>query len=67
MRRSWADYLGIPAIILRIFFILWMILGEFSLLIYAILWVVIPRQGDTGTFRTEDLGNPAAPDGAGSW
>ena len=51
-----ADYLGIPAIILRIFFILWMILGEFSLLIYAILWVVIPRQGDTGTFRTEDLG-----------
>jgi len=51
-----AAYLGVPAIILRIFFILWMILGEFSLMVYIILWVVIPRQGDTGAFRTEDLG-----------
>ena len=51
-----AQYLGIPAIILRIFFILWMILGEFALFAYIILWVVIPRQGDASTFRTEDLG-----------
>ena len=51
-----AEYLGIPAIILRIFFILWMILGEFALLAYVILWIVIPRQGDTSAFRTEDLG-----------
>ncbi|MDK2982290.1 MAG: hypothetical protein PWQ55_2637 [Chloroflexota bacterium] len=51
-----AQYLGIPALILRIFFILWMILGEFALFVYVILWVVIPRQGDSSTFRTEDLG-----------
>lgn len=51
-----AKYLGIPAIILRIFFILWMILGEFALLVYIVLWIVIPRQGDTSAFRTEDLG-----------
>jgi len=50
------DYLGISPVILRIFFILWMILGEFSILVYMILWLVIPRQGDMGTFRTEDLG-----------
>lgn len=51
-----AVYLGIPAIVLRIFFILWMILGEFSLPVYVILWVIMPRQSDTSTFRTEDLG-----------
>ncbi|REG08441.1 PspC domain-containing protein [Pelolinea submarina] len=51
-----AEYLGIPAIILRIFFILWMILGEFSFFIYAILWVIIPVEGDTSTFHSEDLG-----------
>ncbi len=51
-----AVYLGIPAIVLRVFFILWMVLGEFSLPVYVILWVVIPRESDTSTFRTEDLG-----------
>jgi phage shock protein C len=51
-----AEYLGIPAAILRIFFVLWMILGEFSLFIYVILWLIIPNEGDTSTFRTEDLG-----------
>ena len=36
-----AVYLGIPAIVLRVFFILWMILGEFSLpvfIMYIMLW-----------------------------
>ena len=51
-----AVYLGIPAIVLRVFFILWMILGEFSLPVYVILWVIIPRESDTSSFRTEDLG-----------
>lgn len=51
-----AQYLGIPAIVLRIFFVLWMIMGEFSLLVYILLWVIIPREGDTSDFRTEDLG-----------
>lgn len=50
------EYIGISPIFLRIFFILWTIMGQFSLLAYLILWLVIPKEGSTETFRTEDLG-----------
>ncbi len=50
------EYLGIDPIFLRIFFILWTIMGELSILAYFILWLVVPREGSTETFRAEDLG-----------
>lgn len=54
-----ADFLGIDAIIVRVFFLLWMIFGEMAFLIYMILWVVIPAEGSPeagSTFKTEELG-----------
>jgi phage shock protein PspC (stress-responsive transcriptional regulator) len=36
------EFLGIDPIFIRIFFILWTVLGEFSVLIYLVLWVVVP-------------------------
>ncbi len=53
------DFLGIDAIIVRVFFLLWMVFGEFAFLIYMLLWVVIPAEAspETGsTFKTEELG-----------
>lgn len=37
------DFLGIDPVFVRIFFILWTVLGELSVLIYILMWVVIPR------------------------
>ena len=37
------------------FFIAWTILGELSVLIYFILWLVIPRGISASPFRVEDL------------
>jgi len=50
------EYLGIDPIFLRIFFIIWTIMGELSVLAYFILWLVVPREGSSETFRGEDLG-----------
>jgi phage shock protein C len=50
------EYLGINPLFVRIFFALWAILGSLSILIYFILWVVVPRKTDTEVFRPEDLG-----------
>lgn len=53
------DYLGINPMIVRVFFLLWTIFGEFSILIYMILWVVIPAEASAeagGAFKPEDLG-----------
>ena len=53
------EFLGIDPLIIRIFFIIWTILGEFSVLVYFILWVVIPNKSasDAGdTFKSEELG-----------
>ena len=36
------DFLGIDPVFVRIFFILWTVLGELSVLIYIIMWIVIP-------------------------
>ena len=53
------DFLGIDAIFVRIFFLLWAIFGELAFLIYMILWVVIPA-GDSpdaqSGFKPDDLG-----------
>jgi len=38
------DYLGIDPVFIRIFFILWTVLGEMGVLAYLILWVVMPTQ-----------------------
>jgi phage shock protein PspC (stress-responsive transcriptional regulator) len=54
------EYLGIDPLIIRIFFIIWTILGEFSIFVYFILWVVIPNKtvSDGGeTFKTDELGS----------
>jgi phage shock protein C len=50
------EYIGIDPLFLRIFFVLWTIMGELSVLAYLILWVIIPREGSTEAFRSEDLG-----------
>ncbi len=38
-------YLGVDPVFIRIFFILWTVLGELGVLAYLILWVVMPAQG----------------------
>jgi len=34
------NFLGIDPIFIRVFFIVWTVLGEFSVLIYVLLWVI---------------------------
>ena len=54
------EYLGIDTVIIRIFFIIWTILGEFSVLVYFILWVVIPNKDASDadeTFKSDELGS----------
>ena len=54
------EFLGIDPLIIRIFFIIWTILGEFSVLVYFILWVVIPNKtaSEEGqTFKSDELGS----------
>lgn len=50
------EYLRINPLFIRIFFVVWTILGELSVLIYIILWLVVPRKSDTSAFRAENLG-----------
>jgi len=40
-----ANYLGIDPVFVRIFFILVGIFGGFAVLLYLILWVVMPQEG----------------------
>lgn len=51
------EYLGIDPLFIRIFFIAWTILGELSVLIYFVLWLIIPRGISAAPFRVEDLGS----------
>ena len=37
------DFLGIDPVFVRIFFILWTVLGELSVLVYLLMWIIIPR------------------------
>lgn len=50
------DYLGIDPLFIRIFFVVWTIVGELSVLIYMVLWLIIPRSEDEQAFRAENLG-----------
>ncbi|MGB2954748.1 MAG: PspC domain-containing protein [Anaerolineales bacterium] len=53
------DYLGIDPVFIRIFFIIWTVLGEFSVLVYILLWVVIPNESEVNAetrFTGEDIG-----------
>ena len=53
------SFLGIDPVFIRIFFIVWTVLGEFSVLIYFLLWVIVPSDTSTeadGTFQINDLG-----------
>jgi phage shock protein PspC (stress-responsive transcriptional regulator) len=61
------DYLGIDPVFIRVFFILWTVLGELGVLAYLILWVVMPTQvaaeagetlsGDNIGGRVRSMGN----------
>ena len=53
------SFLGIDPVFIRIFFIVWTVLGEFSVLIYFLLWVIVPSDTSTeadGAFQMNDLG-----------
>jgi phage shock protein C len=42
-----ADYLSINPLWVRLFFVIWTVAGGASILIYFILWVVMPAEGDS--------------------
>ena len=50
------DYLGIDPIFIRIFLVLWTIFGEHSILVYLILWLIVPLQSDDSAFHPDDFG-----------
>jgi len=41
------EYLGINPLFIRVFFVLWAVTGGSAFLVYLVLWVVIPVEGDT--------------------
>jgi len=41
-----AEYLGINPLFIRLFFVLWAVTGGSAFLVYLVLWVVIPVEGD---------------------
>jgi phage shock protein PspC (stress-responsive transcriptional regulator) len=54
------EFLGIDPVFIRIFFIIWTVLGEFAVLVYFILWVVVPNKtaADGGeTFSRDEIGS----------
>lgn len=53
------NYLGIDPVFVRIFFIVWTVLGELSVLIYIFLWIIVPRETAFDAdekFEINDLG-----------
>ena len=51
------EYLRIDPLVIRIFFTLWLILGDFGGMAYLILWVLMPPEQLKGEyFHLEDLG-----------
>jgi len=53
------EFLGINPLFIRIFFVVWTILGEFSVLVYILLWIIIPREFSVDAnekFEMNDLG-----------
>jgi len=51
------EYLGISPVFIRIFFVLWTILGQHSVIVYLLLWLIIPLHSNPDFFRVEDLGS----------
>jgi phage shock protein PspC (stress-responsive transcriptional regulator) len=52
-----AEYFKIDPIYVRIFLILWLVVGEWGTLIYLLLWLIIPPQQYEGAgFQLNDLG-----------
>lgn len=53
------SFLRIDPIFIRVFFIVWTVLGEYSVLIYILLWVIVPSETSAdadGAFQMNDLG-----------
>lgn len=53
------NFLSINPVFIRIFFIVWTVLGELSILIYILLWVIIPKEttaDESISFEINDLG-----------
>jgi len=51
------EYFQISPIIVRIFFLLWMVVGEWGVLAYFLLWLIMPPQQYTGgDFQIQDIG-----------
>jgi len=51
------EYFQIDPIFVRIFFILWLIVGEWGVFVYFLLWLIIPpQQYEGGSFQMNDLG-----------
>ena len=51
------EYFQIDPLYVRIFFILWLIVGEWGIFVYFLLWLIIPpQQYEGGAFQMNDLG-----------
>jgi phage shock protein C len=53
------DFLGIDPVFVRIFFILWTVLGELSVLVYILMWIIIPQRNAVDadeSFEINDVG-----------
>jgi phage shock protein C len=48
------EYLRIDPLFIRIFLVLWAVTGGSAVLVYLILWVVIPSQGDEAPMKLDD-------------
>ena len=56
---GFGNFLGSDPIFIRIFFIVWTVLGEYSVLVYFLLWVIVPSGSSVdadGVFQVNDLG-----------
>ncbi len=47
------EYLGINPLFIRLFLVLWAVTGGSVILVYLILWVVIPAEGDTSPMNLD--------------
>lgn len=56
------DYLGIDPVIVRIFFIIFALASGVGVLVYVLLWIILPRTDEvnpTGFANANDFGNRA--------
>ncbi|MGV8025892.1 MAG: PspC domain-containing protein [Anaerolineaceae bacterium] len=51
------EYFNINPIYVRIFLVLWLVVGEWGVFVYLLLWLIIPpQQYEGGSFQFNDLG-----------